>query len=654
MEEAGTKLRGPSQRLIPGSRGEPCQRTDKQCYLRRLVGGRIQVEGLHMLVTEPVRLVIWDLDDTLWKGTITEGGIQLHLRENYETIRELARRGIMSSICSKNDFAPVKDILTEQGVWDYFIFPSINWMSKGSRIAAIVDAVQLRPETIMFIDDNPSNRAEALQHIPSMQVEDETIVPTLCADPRFKGKDDAALIRLQQYKLLEARHAEQVASDGDSEAFLRRSNIRVTIEYDIAAHLDRAIELINRTNQLNYTKIRLSDDLEAARAELQEEVGAFNRQAGLVHVTDNYGIYGFVGFFCMQTSGNGRTLRHFCFSCRTLGMEVERWLYDFLKRPHLKVIGPVLTELNEGRAIDWITLGAAGEQQETNAVALGEIRIRGGCELDPLVHYFNAHANEIRSETNLIRQHLFIRKNVSLQLPGIGIDPVRHLRELHKLGFRDEDILSRLFEPAGEMPLTIILSLWADRSFGHYRHKRERFEIACNLIHGQTLDLTKITSETVEKKFGDNAFPVAHREKVLNYIKEIQENYEYLGRLPSERIEMNTRLVFDALPKDATVFFVVPSAFAFSARGREPLPWSDAYVDAVAHLERDYPHVNFVHLDKVILDDSERLAGNDHFNRAVYHRLFEQILQRVRAVQGVGREGAPVQAMPEAALSIVP
>ena len=62
---------------------------------------------------EPVRLVIWDLDETFWQGTLTEGGIQYD-RTIHDIVVELARR-IVSSICSKNDFAAVKAILHREG-----------------------------------------------------------------------------------------------------------------------------------------------------------------------------------------------------------------------------------------------------------------------------------------------------------------------------------------------------------------------------------------------------------------------------------------------------------------------------------------------------------------------------------------------------------
>ena len=115
---------------------------------------------------------------------------------------------------------------------DYFVFPQIDWQPKGPKLAKLVELVQLRPPTILFIDDNSLNRNEAKHFVPDMPVVDERAIPYLLDHSRFKGKSDPSLSRLKQYKLLEARKRAESAADGpDNTDFLRRSNIRVRIEH---------------------------------------------------------------------------------------------------------------------------------------------------------------------------------------------------------------------------------------------------------------------------------------------------------------------------------------------------------------------------------------------------------------------------------------
>ena len=84
-----------------------------------------------------IKLVIWDLDETFWKGTLSEGEI-CPIEKNLELVKYLTDRGIMNAISSKNDFAVAKAKLEELGVWDYFIFPHINLEPKGPQIRQIL------------------------------------------------------------------------------------------------------------------------------------------------------------------------------------------------------------------------------------------------------------------------------------------------------------------------------------------------------------------------------------------------------------------------------------------------------------------------------------------------------------------------------------
>ena len=157
---------------------------------------------------EKVRLVIWDLDDTFWSGTLTEGGIQVVPR-NVGIVKTLAARGIVSSICSKNDANRAEAELERAGVLDYFVFRRIAWAAKGAMIQSIVKASQLRPETILFIDDNPVNLNEVRHYIPGLQLAEPDILDGLLGDPRFAGKDDRKMTRLAQYKVLEAKEIDR-------------------------------------------------------------------------------------------------------------------------------------------------------------------------------------------------------------------------------------------------------------------------------------------------------------------------------------------------------------------------------------------------------------------------------------------------------------
>lgn len=561
---------------------------------------------------ENVRLVIWDLDETFWKGTVTEGG-HTYDKAAHDTVIELARRGIMSSICSKNDMATVQAILEKEGIWDYFIFPSVNWEPKGARIKQLIEDVQLRPETVLFIDDNHLNLKEASHYVPGLQVAAETIVPTLLTDPLLTGKDDSKLSRLAQYKVMETRKAdlarfETGASEGGSNTeFLRESGIKIRIEHDVEKHLDRVIELINRTNQLNFTKNRLPEDMEKARRQLEKRIARFDVQVGLIEVSDKYGDYGFCGYFQVRTRRDTVDLEHFCFSCRILNMGVEAWTYQRLGRPQLVPVGEVLSDPVNDPDVDWITLVTSSDAEDgprSTEFAFGSVSARGGCNLWPLVHYFQAHSPTVVGEYNTVRDGKQVRLDhtVSLRQAIEGVSD-EAAAAVAQLGYTKQDFQTKYLEHSGERPIWIF-SNWVDMHSTVYRHKATGMMIPFriprpNQARGPAADAA------------DVAYVQAEFEVVPYGEDEIRETLEMvLARIPANG------LFFCLMPPD-------PGEGDEVARGRHRRQQFKRFFSEIA---ARYPNVRVINFDDFIHDRSEvQNDNNSHFDRKVYYRVFERI-----------------------------
>ena len=426
---------------------------------------------------EPVRLVIWDLDGVFWHGTLAEEGARPR-PETREIVAELARRGIMSAICSKNDFARAEAELRAQGVWDYFIFPSIDWTPKGARIAALVQAVQLRPESVLFIDDEPANLAEARHCLPSLQVAGQELISSLLYHPLFAGKPDPGLARLAHYKTLQQRHGAAAQAGGDNHAFLRESGIELRIEHDIEPHIGRAVELINRTNQLNFTKNRLPEDESQARMELRRLITQFDTLPGLVSLRDRYGDYGFIGFFCVTGRGDTARLRHFCFSCRVLNLGVEHFIYRLLGRPKIAAVDETVEALPAGPPeIDWITLsggGITGQEAPSRPKRIDRLVVRGSCNLDALSHYLAPLAHEVRRELNPARLGRQFRIDTSMLFGKIFNPPAPAVKAaLESLGYIERDWISAMAQPVAPGSRNVwVLGFWADAYLYFYKHKQ--------------------------------------------------------------------------------------------------------------------------------------------------------------------------------------
>jgi len=342
---------------------------------------------------EAVRLVIWDMDDTFWTGTLSEGEIepiQVHL----ELIRTLTRRGIVNSICSKNDHDAVERKLRELGIWDEFVFPEISWSAKGAMVKNIIRNAQLRPASVMFIDDNVTNLNEAKFYVADLQVAEPSAILGLLDDPRFVGKPDPSSSRLARYKVLESKAVEKVAFKGDNENFLRNSQVTVSFHADVEAQFARVHDLVNRTNQLNFTKRRWSENADEAREQFRTEIESdFYSHSGYVKVSDRYGQYGICGFYLVSN----QVCAHLLFSCRTMNMGVEQFVWNRLGRPYVPVQGAVISDID--MPVDWIEVVEDADRTDDTHATSGDNRltvcIRGGCDMTMMSNFLKTRVDTI-------------------------------------------------------------------------------------------------------------------------------------------------------------------------------------------------------------------------------------------------------------------
>jgi FkbH-like protein len=582
---------------------------------------------------EAVRLVIWDLDETFWHGTLTEGGMSWR-PEAEQAVTTLARRGIISSICSKNDTAQVEAILARRGIRDYFVFSSISWDPKGPRLARLIEAVQLRPESVLFIDDNPMNRAEAQHFVPGLQISDETIVPRLLADPRLRGKNDPDMTRLAQYQLLDRRAVDQQAAGTDTEVFLRESGITVTIEHDLQPHLDRAIELINRTNQLNYTKKRLSEDPAQARAELSTLLAEHTIQAGLLRVQDRYGDYGFCGIYIMRSKRNlGRMLLHFAFSCRILGMGIESWLYQRLERPSLRVVGRVLTDvLADNRTIDWVRVAIGGSatiaDQTTPKIAY--VLARGGCDMRAISHYFRMVAGRVVEEFDTVRHGLMpmvchsaiAAQAISTQrndMPGASGLPRDFVRDCVPLGYDAEDFVTLAAAPPTDSPAVWLLSFNIEQNVPLFRHLGTGCLIPV-VIPNLRVPASRLLKHDPAESGADPAL-VAH----------LRAHFAYQGAPPDSMIADHFRTLLNQAGPGVRIFTILGNSSGTDSEGNawvaEGLHLRNAIIAEVA---AGFPAVELLH-PRDFMSTAEALAQakRHHFDRMVYFRIFQHIVARM-------------------------
>ncbi|OYD09088.1 HAD-IIIC family phosphatase [Paludifilum halophilum] len=264
------------------------------------------------------KCVIWDLDDTLWDGTLMESD-RVVLKESVrEILEELDSRGILLSIASRNNYEDAMHKLQEFGIDHFFLYPEINWNAKSSTVGKIQKKLNIGMDTILFIDDQEFERDEVQSAHPEITCMDAGEYLKLLDDSRLQPQfitEDSKRRRLM-YLEESQRKKDEEAFDGPSDAFLATLNMKFIISEAREEDLKRAEELTVRTNQLNAT----------GRTYDYEELDAFrqsdNYRLLVCELVDKYGSYGKIGLALIEKTRTHWHLRLLLMSCRVMSRGV--------------------------------------------------------------------------------------------------------------------------------------------------------------------------------------------------------------------------------------------------------------------------------------------------------------------------------------------
>jgi len=339
-----------------------------------------------------IKLIIWDLDNTLWDGVLAEKQKIALSKDTLRIIAKLDDFGILNSICSKNRFEDCKKVLSKHKIWKFFVFPKISFQGKGMMIKEIIKNMNLRNENVLFIDDQKSNLEEVKFYNKGIATKFPDIITKI---KHFIDKNEASLSgksRIKKYKLLEKklRFKENIS---DNDKFLEYAKIHVKVLTNYNPLVDRIIELINRTNQLNYTKRR------ASNSEIFELLNNKKIKKGCIKVTDRFGDYGVTGFYALKDD----KLVHFLFSCRLLNMGIEQWLYQKLNFPKLKVNHPVAIPLKKDNIVTYIKEGIYKSDKKNGSQKQYKYKscfYKGGCDLLQIEPYLISKGVRFFGEVN--------------------------------------------------------------------------------------------------------------------------------------------------------------------------------------------------------------------------------------------------------------
>lgn len=306
-----------------------------------------EMTRVHRLAMGKVqKCCILDLDHTLWGGVIGDDGVEgiaigrdglgKVYREIQLWARELRRRGIILAVCSKNTESIAREpfqrhpemILREE---DIAVFVA-NWEDKASNIRHIQEVLNIGFDSMVFIDDNPMERAIVREQLPEVTVPDlpeapEEYLPYLESLHLFDTLSKASLDgmdRTRQYQV-EAERVKERKASGNLNEFLANLEMTSTISSPFqTADFPRISELFQRSNQFNLTTIRYSE------SDVRHLTEAEDHLTFSFRLQDKFGEHGIISLVVAEIQPPELVIQAWVMSCRVLKRTMEHFVMNTL------------------------------------------------------------------------------------------------------------------------------------------------------------------------------------------------------------------------------------------------------------------------------------------------------------------------------------
>jgi FkbH-like protein len=287
------------------------------------------------------KCLVLDLDNTLWGGVIGDDGLDgivlgegSAVGEAHSALqryaKQLKERGVILAVCSKNDgtvaeaaFREHPEMLLRQSDFGAFV---ANWHDKAENLKAIAAQLNIGLDSLVFIDDNPVERARIRQSLPMVAVPelpDDVAQYVRCLAEAGYFEALAFTSEDRDRTRLYAENAEREALLGAAQTlneFLRDLKMSVVCGPFTAVDHNRIVQLINKTNQFNTTTRRYTSE---EITDLTSKPGPMTLQFRLI---DRIGDNGLVSTMILRptlNSGDILEIENWVMSCRVFGRQLE-------------------------------------------------------------------------------------------------------------------------------------------------------------------------------------------------------------------------------------------------------------------------------------------------------------------------------------------
>ena len=291
------------------------------------------------------KLLILDLDNTLWGGIVGEVGADKLSLGGHDPIGEafidfqmeikrLKNNGLLLAIASKNDESVALEAIDNHPEMVLrstdFVSKRINWDDKSKNIGEILQEVNLLAKDTIFFDDSAFERGRVRDSFPEMGVPELPRNPMEYTDVLYQLSDlpfcsgsEEDKKRTEMYRENKDRNQLRESITNLSE-WLKDLELVVSIDLLDEKNLTRATQLLNKTNQCNLTTRRLNEMEFLSWSQLE------NNYEFTFSVSDRFGQYGLVGLMGVSVANDVISVVDFVLSCRVLGREVEEVMLNKL------------------------------------------------------------------------------------------------------------------------------------------------------------------------------------------------------------------------------------------------------------------------------------------------------------------------------------
>ena len=284
------------------------------------------------------KCLVLDLDNTLWAGILGEDGVEgISFDGDYpgkaiahwqEGLKQLKESGVILALCSKNNETDVQEVWIKRANMilkaEDFVAKRINWQDKATNIQSIAKELNIGLDSIVFVDDNPTERELVRQLLPMVEVPEWSSHPydlpllyNELIEKYFKvysiTEEDKNKTEQYHQNALRQQQQSQFTSFED---FIRSLDIELTIQLVNDASLKRVAQMTQKTNQFNLTTKRYTEE------DIQQLIDK-KAHVYTLSVTDKFGDNGITGCIILLPNEAGWVIDTLLLSCRILGKGIE-------------------------------------------------------------------------------------------------------------------------------------------------------------------------------------------------------------------------------------------------------------------------------------------------------------------------------------------